>query len=75
MPQVFSEYGSSFDDIVSDMLINWDNKLEQNIQNNNKSELLVNDLEKQLYNLSIEGKSMSSTNKHVQNLSFILSIS
>lgn len=54
MPQVFSEYGSSFDDIVSDMLINWDNKLEQNIQNNNKSELLVNDLEKQLYNLSIE---------------------
>lgn len=59
MPQVISEYTPVFNEVVSDLLANWDNKLQMspNAKNNG---LLITDLEKELYNWSIECEYCSS---------------
>ena len=53
MPQVISEYTPIFNEVISDMLAKWDSKLGPDASN---SGLLINDLEKELYNWSIECK-------------------
>lgn len=51
-PQVISQYNSYFNDVVTDMLDNWDKKITEN----QSDSILVNGLEKELYNWSIECK-------------------
>ena len=48
---MISEYTSVFNDVISDMLANWDTRLGPDAQRNG---FMINDLEKELYNWSIE---------------------
>lgn len=48
---VISEYTSVFNEVISDMLSNWNDKLVQGDKDNG---VLINDLENQLYKWSIE---------------------
>lgn len=48
---VISEYTSVFNDVITDMLSNWNTKLAQS---DDKNGILINDLENQLYKWSIE---------------------
>ena len=59
MPEVISQYTSVFNDVITDMLANWSTKLAAT---GRKEQLVINDLEKQLYMWSVECKFISCLN-------------